>query len=356
MTIDSRLKTLFHILLVIIFIIVSFIIGFLIGQNTKLETLVNNQAKKETPRPLDKYSIENLSNANIEPGTIKILKSMDSGSDRFDSYLIEFKFRPDLKNTKKTTGQLNVPKADLTNSLVIMIRGYVDQTIYQTGVGTKNAAKVFAENGYITISLDYLGYGGSDSESGDIFESRFQTYVTTISLIKTLQQLKTNPSLILNSNELTNIPTNQLTLFIWAHSNGGQIALTSLEVLGDPIPTVLWAPVTKPFPYSVLYYTDESEDRGKLIRNKLAEFERLYDVNNYSLDNYLDRLTAPILIQQGSYDDAVPVSWSTTFTSKMKKLDKDISYIIYNGADHNMKPKWNEAIEEDLSFFSKFVK
>ena len=36
---------------------------------------------------------------------------------------------------------------------------------------------------------------------------------------------------------------------------------------------ILWAPVSKPFPYNILYYTDEAEDRGKWLRGEIAKFE-----------------------------------------------------------------------------------
>ena len=50
-------------------------------------------------------------------------------------------------------------------------------------MGTKRVGEYFAENGYITLAPDFLGYGGSDSESENIFESRFQTYTTTLTLL-----------------------------------------------------------------------------------------------------------------------------------------------------------------------------
>ena len=69
-------------------------------------------------------------------------------------------------------------------------------------------------------------------------------------------------------------------IFFWGHSNGGQVALTILEITGKDYPTTLWAPVTKPFPYSILYYTDESEDKGKYIRRELSRFENLYNTDS----------------------------------------------------------------------------
>src|SRR5690606_21512717 len=137
----------------------------------------------------------------------------------------------------------------------------------------------------ITIAPDFLGYAGSDENAANIFESRFQTYTLAISLINSIG----NSSF----TKMTNQEWNKEDVFIWAHSNGGQIALTTLEATGKAYPTTLWAPVSKSFPYSVLYYTDEAEDKGKFIRHELAKFEDLYDTDKYSLDNYFELVKAP---------------------------------------------------------------
>ncbi len=243
-----------------------------------------------------------------------------------------------------------------------MLRGYVDQEIYQTGDGTRRAAEFFAKNGFITIAPDFLGYAGSDAEAGNIFKARFQTYVTALSLLRTIEDLPNNSELIrisgdlsLNQIQLTNQLINYSSIFLWGHSNGGQIALTVLEITEKTYPTVLWAPVSKPFPYSILYYTDEAEDRGKLIRSELAKFEKLYDVEQYSLDNYFENIEAPLQIHQGTNDDAVPESWSDKLVETLKNLKKDVTYYKYPGANHNLVPAWNNAIARDLSFFEKFL-
>jgi dipeptidyl aminopeptidase/acylaminoacyl peptidase len=139
---------------------------------------------------------------------------------------------------------------------------------------------------------------------------------------------------------------------IWGHSNGGQIALTILEILGRPLPATLWVPVSKPFPYSILYYTDEADDHGKLLRKRLADFEKDYDTELYSLTNYVDRITGPVQLHQGTSDESVPKSWSDELASGIP----DINYFTYPGADHNMLPAWNTVVARDVVFFTERVK
>ena len=304
------------------------------------------------PRPLEKYTIENLAINKPEIGTIKIEKVI-SEEKNFTSYLFSLEHKPSLglssfnavliedKEIKKTTGQLNIPTGKGEYPIIVMFRGYVDQEIYETGIGTRKSAEVYAQNGFITIAPDFLGYAGSDTQAENIFESRFQTYTTALSVLNSLDSV--------SSWDGANI-------FLWGHSNGGQVALTVLEITGKDYPTVLWAPVTKPFPYSILYYTDESEDRGKYIRRELAKFENLYDVEQYSIANYIEKISAPIQLHQGTADDAVPVEWTNEFVDVLNELEKEVTYYTYPGADHNMTPAWDTVVERSLVFFDKHSK
>jgi dienelactone hydrolase len=340
---------------IIAFTLLAFAAGFY-ARNFADLLWKNKEATQTKPKPLERYSIENLSMAEIKPGKLSIGKVLNE-NDKFISYLFEYSFYPALDDTpKKTTGLLNIPNSPNQPNipLVLMIRGYVDQTIYQTGVGSKRAGEYFAENGLATIAPDFLGYAGSDSEAGNIFESRFQTYITVVSLINTLQQAKNDPQIISGDKTVKNLFTDHSTLCIWAHSNGGQIALTALEVTGQAIPTTLWAPVSKPFPYSVLYYTDESDDGGKLIRHELAKFEDDYDTGKFSPTNYFDKINkdTKIQIHQGTADDAVPKAWSDALSKKLLDLNLDLDYFVYPGADHNLQPSWDTVVARDLEFFS----
>ena len=292
------------------------------------------------PKPLEKYTIENLSKTKINPVKISIKNN-----------LFEFEFDPTLEykkgaELKKVTGLINLPESTGQKPIVVLLRGYVDQSIYKSGVGTKRVGEYLSNNGYITLAPDFLGYGGSSIGSSNIFESRFQTYTTVLTLIKSINK--------------ENFPDwDGKNIFIWAHSNGGQIALTTLEVLGDTDPdlinaVVLWAPVTESFPYSILFYTNESDDGGKFIRSKLAKFEEDYDTYKFSLTNYLDKIKTPIEYHWGTNDDAISSEWKDRFLSKMKKLEKNVTNYNHTGADHNMNPYWDEAIKQSLDFFEHY--
>ena len=348
-------------------IIIGLAANFLLEKIPTSKTLLSPIATiTPTPaKPLQKYSFPNLRNQTFSPLPLELVEPVATESG-YTSWL--FRYQTDRG---WISGQMNIPKGNQAGDargaparapaavnrmsedvgaglsaagpapVIIMIRGYVDKEKYQTGVGTKNAAAVFAENGFITIAPDFLGYGSSHPEPKNELESRFLRPPAILQLLASLPNLpQADPEKV----------------SIWAHSNGGQIALSVLEISGRQIPTALWAPVSKPFPYSILYYTDEADDHGKYLRRAVADFESLYDAEEFSIINYFDWITAPIQIHQGTGDDSVPWQWSIQLTKELQKRNLDITLYQYPDADHNLQPSWNTAVSRDLRFFTSRLK
>lgn len=310
----------------------------------------SNPLTEIKPRPLDKYTIENLAQAKVDPAkfsTGKVLKD----DPKYTSYEFFMSFDPTLlgKDTKKVSGVLNVPKGKGPFPIIVMFRGFLDPKTYFLGQGTQPAGSYFASNGFITVAPDFLGYGDSDLQANDTFEARFQTWTTALTLLKSVEALK---GITPESNAFNFDGKN---IMIWGHSNGGQIALTTLEITQGTYPTVLWAPVSKPFPYSILYYTDSPGDYGKSLRKGLAVFEDNYDTDLYSIHKYFDRIKAPISLNQGTADQEVPQAWSDLLNTTLKDLKIDVKYNLYPGNDHNMRPNWNQAAANSLVFFEKHL-
>ncbi len=328
--------------------------------------------------PLLKYRIETMHESSYSASNITVEK-MIKDEPTYTSYLFSFE-----TTQKKMTGLLNIPKSKTASAssfpVLVMVRGYIPPATYQSGAGTKSAAEFFAAHGYVTVAPDFLGFGGSDPESSDIWEARFQKPIQVAELIKTVQM---QPEISIPADILKSAPTltaaTQLQnthVGMWAHSNGGQIALTTLEILNQPIPTTLWAPVTAPFPYSVLYFSDEEADEGKASREWINEFDQKYDALEFSLSQHLNLLTGPLQLHQGVADEAIHYIWSDEFVDKIKAENTrrkplaatasaevaeglkpiEITYYKYPNSNHNMQPDWSTIIQRDEVFFDKSLK
>lgn len=290
------------------------------------------------PRPLLKYSFNNLRQSIFTPKTI-ILTEKINDNGKFDNWVFIFET---LEG--KVSGTANIPQiCGLSKKkcpVIVMLRGYVDKKAYAPGTGTKKASGVYADKGFITLAPDFLGFGTSDPEPENEIESRLMKPATVLQLIASISNLpEADPE----------------NVFLWGHSNGGQIGLSVLAVTDKIKAASLWAPVSKPFPYSILYYTDDLDDHGKYLRHAIAKFESVYDPELFSVINYLDRIDAPLIVHQGTADEAVPWKWSMDLVKSLQELKKEAVLYQYSGADHNLTPGWNSVVNTDLQFFRKFI-
>ena len=309
--------------------------------------------KKEQlqPKPLLVYTFENLKKTKFPESKITlgpvVSENSDSVSRMFYYFVPE---KPNSRIMEKVSGLMNIPKTGGAYPVIVMFRGFVPDNIYKPGIGTQPAAQVFANKGFITLAPDFLGYGESASPSADPFENRFQTYTTALALLSALPSLNSG----LEPNYLGTVSADLNKIGIWGHSNGGHIALATLAISGVTYPTVLWAPVSTSFPYSILYYTDESDDQGKALRQTLSGFEKAYDTDLFSPTNYYNCIKAPIEINQGTADQEVPVWWSDNLADTLKKNNIEVKYFTYPGADHNLLPSgWSDAVTNSIDFYNQ---
>lgn len=282
---------------------------------------------------LSKYSFSNLQKKQYQSSQIKIGRILKNGQ-LFTSYMFYYQ-----SQGKTISGLLNIPKITQPTAgfpVIIMIRGYVDDKIYYTGVGTQKVGEYFASHGFITLAPDFLAYGESDDTYVDILEDRFIRPVNILDLLASVKTLKQgSPDKI----------------GIWGHSNGGQIAISVLEISKKSYPTVLWAPVTKGFPESVTTYMSQLDDLGVKVKNRIDEFVKEYDPNEFSITPYFDDIKAPIQVHQGTGDEYIETKWTDEFVQKLKSLGKSVQYYKYKADDHNLSVNWDVIVSRDLEFF-----
>lgn len=130
-----------------------------------------------------------------------------------------------------------------------------------------------------------------------------------------------------------------------------QIALSVLEISGGNYPTSLWAPMTNPFPQSVLDTAGNDEGSNK-VKQIINDFGKEYDFRRYAFENYFQWIKAPIQIHQGTGDVWCSVEWQQKVINGIKNLNKEAILFIYSGDDHNLKNNWDMVISRDLSFYN----
>ena len=251
----------------------------------------------------------------------------------FDSREISF-----VSEGKKISGMINYqPWKSSKSPVVIMVRGYADKEGYYPGFGSWRVADELAKAGLATISIDFLGYGQSDQESFDNLEARFEKVKNLLDLL----------------NVVKNLPwVDKDRIGFWAHSNGGQVTLSTLEIDGGNYPVVLWAPMTNPFPQSVL----ETIDADSPVKQEIENFMKYYDSRRFAFENYYDWLNSPILIIQGDNDIWCEVEWQKKVVADLNSKSKKAELVVIPGAGHNMENGWLMAVEKTKIFMSDIIK
>jgi len=290
---------------------------------------------------LEQYDIDSLMKRGGKASEIKIVgKALEvekrfltnkdlAGQSNFTTQVFTYE-----SEGKIISGTMNNPHPEYSSlkKAIILVRGYTELAGYYPGSGTWKVAQILANEGYATFSIDFLGYGLSEGESTDMLEARFVKVMNVMDLIESVK----------------NIPwIDKNKIGIWAHSNGGQIALSVLETVGGNYPTVLWAPMTQTFPDSVLSTIDE----GSPVKAAIEEFERHYDSRRYAFENYYDWIEAPILIQQGTADEWCQVSWQEKVVRELKDHGKKAELVLYPNDNHNLSISWNKAVERNIEFY-----
>ncbi|MFH0772954.1 MAG: alpha/beta fold hydrolase [bacterium] len=340
------------IFLFIIFLVVA--ISLLFFFTTRNRFIVSPVAfPTPTEKPLLKYSFEKLRQTQFPKNNIQLDRLYgDTPDSTAQVFYFDTPKKPNESVMDTVSGLINIPKTPGKYPMIVMLRGYVPDEMYLPGAGTQHVAEALARSGYITLAPDFLGFGQSSAPSQDSFEARFQTYTTVLTLLSSLSTLNEG----MQASYSGVITADVSRVGVWGHSNGGHIALSVLVISGKQYPTVLWAPVSKSFPYSILYYSDDAADHGKALRVVLANFEHDYNADLFSPLNYYAWIKAPLSIHQGDADTEVPQQWSADLVSALKKSDINVSYHVYPG-DHNMLPSaWNDAVNDSVSFFDAHFK
>lgn len=350
-------------------------------QQSQLLTPILSLPEKTVEKPLQKYALSQLTEQVTTAATALELTEEYSQQAASTSYI--FTFTSQGKNISGLVTIPNTPPPENGFPVIVMSRGYAPPEDYYPGFGTKNAAAAYAAQGYVTVAPDFLGFGSSDDEYENTWEGRFAKPLQILDLIETLEnypQLDFNRA-ALSDEEDRSISLNSNAIGLWGHSNGGQITLAVLEASQRPLPATVWAPVTAPFPYSILFFGNDLPDEGKAQRAWIALLEDDYDVFDFSITQHVDRLQGPLQIHHGAADDAALQSWSDLFVERIEEENDrresaaessevnsgntaeavtaapiEYAYFQYPQADHNLRPDWNTVVARDIAFFDEYLK
>jgi dienelactone hydrolase len=288
-----------------------------------------------TPHPLANYTIEGLRKRAYPGGDIQITGTITE-TDSFTKYLIQYP-----SDDLTITGMMNVPMGDGPFPVIILNHGYISPARFWSGADTWRAADHLATNGYLTISPDFRGWGGSDA--GDNF---FRTGL----LIDVLNLVSSIPSLPQAEAEQVGM---------WGHSMGGGVTTKVITVDPRIKAAVLYAPVSADD-------TDVIRRWGRGRGSGAADsLDRAYQKASSDRDflkltspiHYFSLVTAPVQIHQGTADTSTPPQWAEAIRDALQAAGKEMEYFSYPGQGHALQGEsWDLFMQRVTSFFDQALK
>lgn len=267
---------------------------------------------------------------------------------------------------------VGVPRGQLEPSkgAVILLRPFQPHYNYTTGQAVEKIAQAYMLAGYVVIAPDFFGFGLSEDAPMGMANSA-ETYlmmpINTVELYLTLQRSPLFLSQRIPSSLRPLLPERFQQIALWGQGDGGYVALHTLALLGEPIPTILWSPVTLDFAHAWSFFRQQySLIAGRNAQQFVQEFLRFYKVSDYAILNNLHRIaqTTPIRLTHGEADARVPLAWSQQFINSVQKENTqrraeniksiDLSYTLIAQAPHDLMKHTPNIVLNDIAWLKQF--
>ncbi len=297
---------------------------------------VNRPLLQVTPE----LSIDSLAAMRLEGSGLTLTKVLADNA-AYTRYEIRY-----ISNGLTISGIMNIPKGDAPHPLVIFNHGYIDPDVYTIGRGLKREQDFLAREGFAVLHTDYRKHGASDP-SPDVRETYDAGLEYGMDSINAIQAVRANPPKGVDASNVGML----------GHSMGGGVSLniaTAFPNLVDAF--VLYAPVNADAWQNYARWARDREPTDRTTQT-LGTRETNPDAwNKLSSKTYLGRISAPILLFQGTNDKDVPVKWSDGLNTDLMTLEKEHEYVRYEGEAHEFGPKWTDFMHRTAEFFDRTLR
>lgn len=285
-------------------------------------------------------SIPAMAKKEFTGSDLKIIKTISTNSD-YTRYAISY-------NSEGFTisGIMNVPQGDGPFPVIILNHGYLDPDVYKSGDGLPRELDYFARNGYVVLHSDYRNYGNSDFDPNNEVRPRSGYVEDVINAVVAVKQ-----------SSFGFIDKENIGMF--GHSMGGGITTNVMVTKPDLAKAyVLYAPINSDYKVNFdRWVAPIWPDVAQEFYDTYGTYEQNPEFwKSISAKNYLDNVSKPVMLHQGTIDVEVPVDWSRDLARMLEEKQKDITYYEYSGEPHVFRSSENLMLTRTKAFFDKNLK
>jgi len=265
----------------------------------------------------------------------------------YTSYGVTYRSRTTTRRGEESytiTGVLNVPSGRGPFPAVVLAHGYIDPAIYVRGQGMTRERDYLAARGYVALHVDYRNHAESDDDP--LFQIRMRLGYSA-DVINAVKALRSSPDLQVDDDRLA----------LFGRSMGGGVILKALVAEPGLVQAAAqWASVSSLEGENYdQFIRPDPEDSG--LRDQLA---RRYGTpeqdpgfwRENSSRPYFDRITEPVLMVHGRFDDTCPPRWATATQRALTQAGANSQLQWYDDG-HAFGPAFNAAMDRTVRFFDR---
>jgi uncharacterized protein len=298
---------------------------------------------KPAPRPVSVLGLA----AQRHRGDRLRLGAVRERTSEYTSYDVTYRSRsttPRGEEAYRISGVLNVPTGRGPFPAVVLAHGYIDPAVYVRGPGMTRERGYLAARGYIALHVDYRNHAESDDDP------RFQTRLRlgySADVINAVKALRTTST----------VPVDDDRIALFGRSMGGGVVLKALVAEPGLVRAASpWASVSslegQNFNRFIRPEGEGSQRVDELVSRYGTPERRPRPWRENSSRPYFDRITEPVLMVHGRYDDTCPPIWATETQRALVEAGVRSKLEWYDDG-HAFGPAFNAAMDRTVRFFDR---
>ncbi len=267
----------------------------------------------------------------------------------YTSYDVTYRSRsstPSGAESYRISGVLNVPTGRGPFPAVVLAHGYIDPAYYVRGQGMTRERGYLAARGYVALHVDYRNHAESDDDPQ--YQTRMRLGYSA-DVINAVKALRASPA----------VPVEDDRIAYFGRSMGGGVVLKALVAEPGLVQAAApWASVSSLEAQNYdQFIRPDPEDAGlrdQLARRHGTPEEAPHFWRENSSRPYLDRITEPVLMVHGRYDDTCPPAWATATHQALQRAGVDSQLQWYDDG-HAFGPAFDAAMDRTVTFFDRHL-